>query len=271
MSNFELKSHANTIRKNIISMLAEAGTGHTAGSLDIVEILVSLYFHTLKHDPQNPKLDERDRFILSAGHLVPALYAVLAEAGYFPIEELMTLRKLNSRLQGHPHNRSLSIIETSTGPLGQGISVAVGMALAAKMDKKSHRVYCLISDGEHDEGQVWEALMFAAKQKLNNLTVIIDRNNIQIDGATEDIIPLEPLKDKYLSFNWDVSEVDGHSTDSLIGAFDQASSSLEKPTAIIANTIPGKGVDFIERDYHWHGRVPTKSEAILAIQKLEIV
>lgn len=269
MTIYELENRTKDIRKEIIQMLTQAGTGHPAGSLDVVEILSALYFHVLKHDPENPTWAERDRFVLSAGHLAPALYAILAEAGYFPKEELKTLRQLNSRLQGHPHNLSLPGIEASSGPLGQGVSVAVGLAMAAKMDQKSHRIYCLSSDGEHNEGQVWEAIMFAAKYKLHNLTMIVDRNNIQIDGLTDDIMPIQSLKAKYETFHWQAITVDGHSIGHLIDAFAQANASYDRPTVIIAHTIPGKGVDFMERDYHWHGKVPNKSEAALAIQKLE--
>ena len=267
MNIFELETNANKIRKNIINMLAEAGSGHTAGSLDIVEILVSLYFKILKHDPKNPKWEDRDRLVLSAGHLAPALYATLAEVEYFPKEELLTLRKLNSRLQGHPHNHSLPFIEASSGPLGQGSSVAVGMALADKMDKKPNHTFCIVSDGEHNEGQIWEALMFASKNKLNNLTFIVDRNHIQIDGTTEEIMPLEPFAKKYEAFNWNVIEVDGHDFTEILSAFDQKSS--DNPTVIIAKTIAGKGIPSIENDWHWHGKTPTKDEAIQAIKELE--
>lgn len=271
MNIFELENTAKKMRQEIITMLSEAGSGHTAGPLGVVEIMVSLYMHVLHHDPKKPNMEDRDRFILSAGHLAPALYVAMAEVGYFPKEKLNTLRKFGSPLQGHPHNLALPGIETSTGPLGQGISVATGMALASKMDKKSYRIYCLVSDGEHDEGQLWEAIMFAAKNKLNNFTVIVDRNNIQIDGLTEDIMPLESLKDKYRSFNWNVIDVDGHSVGHLVDAFHQAQAFYDGPSVIIANTIPGKGVDFMERDFHWHGKVPTKAEAALAIQKLELL
>ncbi|MDO8513284.1 MAG: transketolase [bacterium] len=268
MNPLELESLSKKIRIEVIKMLAKAGSGHTAGSLDVVDILVSLYFSVLKHDPKKPTWEDRDRFVLSAGHMVPALYAVLAEAGYFSTDRLETLRKLGSPLQGHPHY-DLSIgIEASSGPLGQGISVAAGMALAGKIDKQPYHIYCLVSDGEHDEGQLWEAIMFCAKYKLNNLTLIIDRNNIQIDGLTEEIMPLEPLDEKYRAFNWYIEEVDGHNIDQLIKVFEK-SKNQNKPTAIIANTIPGKGVSFFERDYHWHGKAPSQEEAALAIKELE--
>ncbi len=269
MTVTELDNEARQIRKLIIKTLVEAGSGHSAGSLDIVEILVALYYYTLNIDPQNPNDPDRDRFILSAGHLNPALYVVLAKRGFFPIKELSTLRKINSRLQGHPHNLSCPGIENSSGPLGQGISQAVGMALASKLDKKSNRIYCLISDGEHNEGQVWEALMFAAKYKLNNLTIIVDRNKIQIDGSTEDIMPLEPLVAKYRAFNYHVIEIDGHSIGHLIDALSQAQQYYDRPTIILAHTIPGKGVSFIENDYRWHGKAPTSNEAADALLELE--
>ncbi len=267
MNTEELQDLARNIRKSIINMLAEAGTGHTAGSLDIVEIMVSLYFHALKHDPENPDWPDRDRLVLSAGHINPALYATMSEAGYFPKEELLTLRKINSRLQGHPHNHSLPGIEASSGPLGQGSSVAVGMALADKMDNKPNHTYCIVSDGEHDEGQIWEAIMFAAKNKLNNLTFIVDRNHIQIDGTTEEIMPLEPFAKKYEAFNWHIIEVDGHNFTEIISALDKKST--EKPTVILAKTIAGKGIPAIENNWQWHGKTPTKDEAIEAIKQLE--
>lgn len=271
MTTSEMEEKVLSIRRSVITMIAEAGSGHTAGSLGIVEILVSLYFNILNHDPKNPNLENRDRFILSNGHTCPALYATMSKVGYFPKEELPTLRKLNSRLQGHPHNSSLPGIEFSSGPLGQGASVAVGMALAAKLDQKEYRVYCILSDGEHDEGQVWESVLFAAKNKLDNLTFIVDRNNIQIDGTTEEIMPLEPFSDKYKAFNWQTLEVDGHNIEEIIEALNNAKSIKDKPTVIIAHTIPGKGVKSIEGDYVWHGKAPTKNEAAAMLNELGAV
>lgn len=237
-------------------MLIEAGSGHSAGPLGMADVFTALYFNILSHDPKNPKWEERDRLVLSNGHICPVLYATMAHAGYLPVEELKTLRKFGTRLQGHPHREKLPGLETSSGPLGSGLSQAAGMAYAAKMDSKLWRVYCLMSDGEHDAGNIWEAVLFTAKNKLNNLTGIIDRNNIQIDGFTEVIMPLEPLKDKYEAFGWHVIEVDGHNFQTIIDACNQAKAILEKPTLIIAHTIPGKGVDFMEGKFEWHGIPP---------------
>jgi len=259
---------ANQIRQDVIKMLVEAGSGHSAGSLGMADIFTAMYFHVLNHDPKNPFWPDRDRLILSNGHICPVLYATMARAGYFPLEELMTLRKINSRLQGHPHRESLPGIETTSGPLGSGLSQAIGIALAAKLDHKKYRTYCLMSDGEHNEGNVWEAVMFAGKNRLSNLTAILDRNNIQIDGFTENVMPLEPLKAKYESFNWHVLEVDGHNISDFIDAVFEAQAIFEKPTMIIAHTIPGKGVSFMERDYAWHGIPPNKEQAAAALKEL---
>ena len=264
-----LENKANQIREDIIRMLLEAGSGHSAGSLGTADIFTALYFHVMKHDPKNPDWEERDRFVLSNAHICPVLYATLAHAGYFPKEELLTLRKLGSRLQGHPHRGMLPGLEASGGPLGQGISIAVGMALANKLDGKRSRVYCMVGDGEEDEGQVWEAFLLAGKNKLNNLAVVVDRNNIQQDGFTEDIMPMEPLKGKYEMFGWHVLEVDGHNIRSLIGAFEEANAIFEKPTMLLAHTIPGKGVDFMEFKPEWHGKPPNKKEAEKALKELE--
>ncbi len=265
----ELKYKANDIRKDIIEMLLEAGSGHSAGSLDMADVFTALYFNVLNHNPENPKWEARDYLILSCGHICPVLYASLAEAGYFPKTELKTLRKLGTRLQGHPHNLALPGIETTSGPLAQGTSQAVGIAYGLLMDhKKSQRVYLIMSDGEQQEGQVWEAVMFAGKYRLHNLTAIIDRNNIQIDGNTEDIMPLEKIKEKYEAFNWHVLEVDGHNHQQIIDACYEAKAIYEKPTLIIAHTIPGKGVDFMEGDYHWHGMPPNKEQAKIALDQL---
>lgn len=254
----ELEETAGRIRASIIEMLVAAGSGHTAGPLGMADIFTVLYFHTLNHDPKNPSLEGRDRVLLSNGHICPVQYATMAHAGYFPVEELLTLRKFGSRLQGHPHREKLPGIETSSGPLGSGLSQTAGMAYAARMDGGKQRFYCVMGDGEQNAGQVWEAIMFAGKYRLSNITGIIDRNNIQIDGMTEDIMPLEPLRAKYEAFNWHVIEIDGHNIESIANAFDEAAAIYEKPTMIIAHTIPGKGIPEIEFDYRWHGVPPGK-------------
>lgn len=264
----QLELQADQIRQDIIKMLLEAGSGHSAGSLGMADIFTALYFEVLNIDPKKPTWSDRDRLVLSCGHICPVLYAAMAHRGYFPVEELMTLRKFGTRLHGHPHNLGLPGIENSSGPLGQGLSQAIGMALAAKLDNKKWRTYAVLSDGEHDEGQTWEAVMFAGKNELHNLTAVIDRNNIQIDGFTEDVMPLEPLADKYRSFNWHVLEVDGHNFEDIIASFRHAKAIFEKPTVIIAHTIPGKGVDFMENDYRWHGKPPKSDEAKLALKEL---
>ena len=263
-----LEEKANEIRQDIISMLVEAGSGHSAGPLGMADIFTAFYFYLLRHDPKRPDWPERDRLVLSNGHICPVQYVALAHAGYFPKEELQTLRKINSRLQGHPHRGSVPGIETTSGPLGSGLSQAIGMALAGRLDEKKYRVYCLTSDGEHDAGNTWEAIMFAGKNKLSNLTVVIDRNNIQIDGFTEDIMPLEPLAAKYEAFNWHVLEVDGHNISRFIDAVHEAKAIYEKPTVIIAHTIPGKGVSFMQNDFRWHGKPPDKEEAVRALAEL---
>lgn len=256
----QLELKANTIRQSIIEMLTEAGSGHTAGPLGMADVFTLLYFGILKHDPKNPDWEERDRLILSNGHICPVLYATLAHAGYFPVEELMTLRKLGTRLQGHPHRGTLPGIETSSGPLGSGLSQAVGMALAERIDNpySSKFFYCLTGDGELDEGQMWEAFMHAGKEQLNNLIVIVDRNGIQIDGYTKNVMPLEPLAEKFASFNFDVQEVDGHSMRALNDAIGKAQAIYSQPSVIIAHTVASKGVDVFERDFRWHGNPPGK-------------
>ncbi|MEK7565409.1 MAG: transketolase [Patescibacteria group bacterium] len=264
----QLELKANQIRQDLIKMLLEAGSGHSAGPLGMADIFTALYFHILKHDPKHAEWPGRDRLVLSNGHICPIRYVAMAHSGYFPISELKTLRKLGSRLQGHPHRLSLPGLETTSGPLGSGLSQASGIALAFKMDNLSNRVYCAMSDGEHDAGQTWEAVMFAAKYKLNNLTGIIDRNNIQIDGFTEDIMPLDDLKNKYESFNWHVLEIDGHNMREFVEACAMAETIHEKPTVIIARTIPGKGVDFMENKFEWHGKPPNKEEAEVALREL---
>jgi len=264
----DLEEKANTARELVIKTLLEAGSGHSAGPLGMADIFTAFYFHILNHDPKNPEMPNRDRLVLSNGHICPIRYVTMAMAGYFPLEELKTLRKIDSRLQGHPHRTALPGLETTSGPLGEGISQGIGIALAGKLDKKDYQVYVIASDGEHQEGNTWEAAMFAGKMKLNNLTLIIDRNNIQIDGFTENVMPLEPLKEKYLSFNWEVIEIDGNNIKEFVDAIKKAKSIFEKPVCIIAHTIPGKGVSFMEKDFTWHGKPPNKEEARIALKEL---
>ena len=274
-----LELKANEIRQSIIEMLVSAGSGHTAGPLGMADIFTALYFRILRHNPKNPDWEERDRLVLSNGHICPVLYATMAHAGYFPVEELLTLRKFGSRLQGHPHRETLPGLETSSGPLGSGLSQAVGMALAERLNNpySAKYFYCLTGDGELDEGQIWEALMLAGKEKLNNLIVIVDRNGIQIDGYTKDVMPLEPLAEKFASFNFDVQEVDGHNMRAMNDAIGKAQAVYSQPSIIIAHTIASKGVDVFERDFRWHGnppgkgpedRVPKNKQAEVALQKL---
>ena len=266
-----LESRALAIRQTIIEMLLAAGSGHTAGPLGMADIFTALYFRVLKHDPKHPDWAERDRLFLSNGHITPVRYATMAHAGYFPVEECLTLRKFGSRLQGHPERERLPGVETTSGPLGSGLSQAAGYAYAARMDNPpagGFHVYCVMSDGEHEEGNTWEAGMFAGAHHLRNLTGIIDRNNIQIDGNTEDVMPLEPLADKYRAFGWHVLEVDGHNIPQFIAACEEAKAVFEKPTVIIAHTIPGKGVREIERDFRWHGKPPNKEEAAQFLSEL---
>ena len=256
-----LEEKARNIRISIIEMLAEAGSGHTAGSLGMADVFALLFFHSLKHNPSVPEWDERDRLVLSNGHICPVMYAAMAHAGYFPTEELLTLRKFGSRLQGHPHREFLPIVETSSGPLGEGLSQAIGMALALRMDKKENNIFCLMGDGELDEGQVWEAAMQAGKEKLGKLIAIIDRNNIQIDGTTDQVMPLEPLAKKWEAFGWHTEEVNGHDFQALNMAIEEAKKVTDKPSIIIAHTISGKGVPEIEGDFRWHGKAPSNEEA----------
>jgi len=255
-----LEGEANRIRESVVEMLIAAGSGHTAGPLGMADVFTLLYFHVLHHKPENPAWPERDRLILSNGHICPVLYATLAHAGYFPKTELASLRKFGTRLQGHPHREALPGLETSSGPLGSGLSQAIGMALAERIDNpySNKYFYCLTSDGELNEGQVWEAFMHAGKEQLHNLIVIIDRNGIQIDGFTKDIMPLEPLAEKLAAFNWDVQEVDGHNFRALADAIGKAQAVYSQPSVIIAHTIPAKGVDVFERDFRWHGNPPGK-------------
>ena len=264
----ELQGKANEIRQDIIKMLLEAGSGHSAGPLGMTDVFTALYFDVLNHKPENPLWEERDRLFLSNGHICPVRYATMAHAGYFPKSELMTLRKLGSRLQGHPERERLSGVETTSGPLGSGLAQAAGYAYAAWMDGKKFRVYCVCSDGEHDAGNHWEAVLFAGKYNLSNLTAIVDRNNIQIDGHTEDVMPLEPLKEKYEAFNWHVLDIDGHNIEEIIDACNHAKAVFENPTVIIAHTIPGKGVSFMENLPEWHGKPPNEEEAKKALHEL---
>jgi transketolase len=264
-----LEQIANDIREDIIRMLEHAGSGHSAGPLGEADIYTALYFDILKHDPKNPDWDERDILLQSNGHCVPVRYATMAHAGYFDKKELMTLRQLGSRLQGHPERLKLPGLETTSGPLGSGLSQACGMALALRMDKQMHRwVYVVMGDGELDEGNVWEAAMLAGKYKLNNVIGIIDRNNIQIDGPTESVMPLEDLKEKWEAFGWHVLEIDGNDIEAVIDATAMARAIVEKPVMIIAHTIPGKGVDFMENDFHWHGSPPNHEQAVKALHEL---
>lgn len=257
----ELEIKANEARELLIEMLTEAGSGHTAGPMGMADIFTAMYFHVLNHDPKNPDMPDRDRLILSNGHICPIRYVSMAMSGYFPIEELKTLRKFGSRLQGHPERLRLPGVETTSGPLGEGLGQAAGIAYGARMDGKKFRTYVIMGDGEQDEGIIWEGVMFAGKNKLSNLTAIIDRNNIQIDGFTEDIMPLEGLKAKYEAFNWHVLEVDGHNIEAFVDAVEEAKAIFEKPTVIIAHTIPGKGIREIEFDPAWHGKPPKPEEA----------
>lgn len=274
-----LEVKANAIRQSIIESLVAAGSGHTAGPLGMADIFALLYFKVLRHDPMRPDWDERDRVVLSNGHICPVLYATLAHAGYFPVEELLTLRKFGSRLQGHPHRAALPGLETSSGPLGSGLSQAVGMAIAERMDNPytSKYIYCLTGDGEINEGQIWEAMMLAGKEQLHNLIVIVDRNAIQIDGYTKDVMPLEPLAEKWEAFNFDVQEVDGHNIRAVNDAIGKAQAVYGQPSVIIAHTIPAKGVGVFERDFRWHGnppgkgpedRVPKSEQAAVALREL---
>lgn len=266
-----LENKVKEIRRSIISMLVEARSGHTAGALGMADIFTALYFGLLNHDVKKPDWPERDRVILSNGHICPVLYATLAEVGYIEKKELSTLRKYGSRLQGHPHREFLSLVETSSGPLGEGLSQAVGMALADRLDsgKSSQKFFfCLMSDGELQEGSTWEAAMLAGKEKPHNLIAIIDRNNIQIDGHTEDVMPLESLADKWRAFGWQVIEIDGHSFQEIFDAVGMAKSVFNRPTVIIAHTTPGKGVLEFENKFEWHGKPPTKEEGAEALKEI---
>ncbi len=265
----QLQRTANNIRKDIVSMLEEAGSGHSAGPLGLADIFTALYFDVMKHDPDDPDWDKRDVLILSAGHTVPVRYATMAEAGYFSKKELKTLRKFGTRLQGHPERTKLPGMESTSGPLGCGLSQACGIANAWKMQSIKHRwIYVVMGDGELNEGNIWEAAMYANRYRLNNVIGIIDRNNIQIDGATEDVMPLEDLSAKWEAFGWHVIEIDGNNIESVIDACAQGRAILEKPVMIIAHTVAGKGVDFMEYDFHWHGKPPNHKEAKEALHQL---
>lgn len=269
LSIADLEKKANDIRQDIIKSLEHAGSGHSAGPMGLADIFTALYFDILKHDPKNPSWEERDLLLLSNGHCVPVQYTAMAHAGYFEKEELKTLRQFGSRLQGHPERTKLPGLETTSGPLGCGLSQGVGMALAMKMNKDHHRwVYVVMGDGELDEGNIWEAAMLASKYKLGNVIGIVDRNNIQIDGPTEQVMPLEDLTAKWAGFGWHVLEIDGNNMEEIINACALARAIVEKPVVIIARTIPGKGVDFMEYDFNWHGKPPDHEQAKIALHEL---
>ena len=266
----ELTEMASTVRQDVIKMLLAAGSGHPAGSLSSTEIFVALYFFIMRHDPKKPFWEERDRLIVSHGHTCPGLYSAMAEAGYFSKAKLKTYAALGSPLQGHPERFRLPGIETTSGPLGCGLAQASGYALAARMDGARFRVYCTTSDGEHNEGNHWEAVLFAGKYKLANLTLFVDRNHIQIDGTTEQVLPLTSLADKYKTFGWNSLEIDGHNFEEIISAVDKARKFYEGPTVIIANTVAGKGVSFMEGKSEWHAKAPNKKEAVEALKQLKV-
>ena len=264
----ELQENAYKIRVNIIEMLEKSKSGHPGGSLSAVEILTALYFKEMRVDPQNPRCEDRDRFVLSKGHAAPVLYATLAEKGFFPKEELNNLRKINSMLQGHPDMKGTPGVDMTTGSLGQGLSAAGGMALAGKIDNKDYRVYALLGDGEVQEGIIWESAMFAAHNKLDNLTAFLDHNGLQIDGRNEDVMNIEPIDEKFKAFGWHVIKIDGHSFEEIFSAIDEAKNTKGKPTVIIAKTIKGKGVSFMEDQAGWHGKAPSAEEANKALDEL---
>ncbi len=263
-----LNTYAREIRINIIKMLAKAGSGHPGGSLSAADLVAVLLFGVMKHDPQNPKWEGRDRFIMSKGHCIPAWYAALAKAGYFPEEELLTLRVLGSRLQGHPDREKLEALEASSGSLGQGLSIAAGIAMAGKIDRATWRVYCVIGDGESQEGQIWEAAMSAPKFGLDNLTVILDNNNGQIDGYVDEIMPLDPIAAKWRAFNWHVISIDGHDMEQILQALDEAAATKDRPSLIWAKTVKGKGISYMENNIAWHGKAPSQEEMEQALHEL---
>jgi transketolase len=260
---------ANTLRQHVITSVAHAGSGHQGGPLGMADVFATLYFHELHHDPKNPEWKDRDRLFLSNGHICPIRYAAMAEAGYFPVEELMTLRKLGTRLQGHPERKRLPGLEATSGPLGEGLAQAVGTAYAAKMDGKKWRTYCVTGDGEHDEGIMWESILFAGKNKLDNLVCIVDRNYIQIDGDTEDVMPLDPFDEKYKAFGWHVLGCNGNDIRDVVRAFEESKELRDKPTVIVAHTIPGKGVSYMEGNYLWHSQPFKPGEAEKALDELK--
>ncbi len=263
-----LTDKSGAIRRDIVKMLSEAKSGHPGGSLSSADIVTALYFHEMKVDPAKPDWPERDRFILSKGHAAPVLYAALAEKGYFPVEELATLRKMGSRLQGHPSMKHLPGVEMSTGSLGQGLSAANGMALAGKLDGRDYRVYVLLGDGEIQEGQVWEAAMAAGHYKLDNVVAIIDHNKLQIDGPVAEVMSPDPIGDKWRAFGWHVEEIDGHNFAEIIQALNKAREIKGKPTAIVANTVKGRGVSFMENQVGWHGNAPNAEQCTQALCEL---
>ena len=271
MTNLELQRHANEVRKGIVSAVHSAKAGHPGGSLSAADIFTFLYFEEMNIDPKNPKMENRDRFVLSKGHTAPGLYSTLANRGYFPVEDLLTLRKLGSYLQGHPDMKHIPGVDMSSGSLGQGISAAVGMALGGKMDKKDYRVYTLLGDGEIQEGQVWEAAMFAGHRKLDNLVVIVDNNGLQIDGKIEDVCSPYPIDKKFEAFNFHVINIDAHNFDEIRAAFKEARETKDQPTAIIAKSIKGKGVSFMENNAGWHGKAPNDEEYAQAMKDLEAI
>lgn len=266
----KLKETARTIRRDIINMIAEANSGHPGGSLSAVEVITSLYFKVMRHDPKNPSWPDRDRFVLSKGHAAPALYSALARSGYFNPEMLLTLRRFGSPLQGHPEMRRLSGVEASTGSLGQGLSIGQGMALSGKLDSKDYRVYVMIGDGESQEGQVWEAAMSSAYYKLDNLTAIVDYNSQQLDGWVKDIMELEPIAAKWQAFGWHTLEINGHDFSQILKAIDEAKATAGRPTVIISKTVKGKGVSFMENNLDFHGMAPTKEQKELALRELAV-
>ena len=271
MDSKELQRMANKLRLHVVEMTYAANSGHPGGSLSAADIISALYFKVMRHDPKNPNWEDRDRFILSKGHVAPVLYAALAESGYFPVEDLITLRQLGSKLQGHPVRGKVPGVEMSTGSLGQGLSMSCGIALAGKMDGKDYKVYCMLGDGELQSGQNWEAAMFAANYKLNNLIAIVDRNRLQICGDTEEVMSLEPLVDKWMEFGWDVIETDGHDIDKVVAAFEEAKADRDSPVVIIFNTVKGKGVSFMENNPGFHGKACNATEYKQAVEELKKV
>jgi len=267
-SSEQIKKEANILRQNVIKMIAGAGSGHPAGSLGMADVVSALYFKILNHNPTDPKKEDRDRVILSNGHICPLLYAVLASTGYFPKEELSNLRKLGDKLQGHPSKKDFDLIEASSGSLGHGLSVACGMAMASQQNEKTYKTWCLMSDAEHQEGSLWEAVMFASKYKLRNLKAIVDVNNIQLSGDVDQVMPLDLLKTKYESFGWQVIEVDGHDTEDLLVKLEQANNFENGPFVVLAKTIPGRGVSFMEGKWQWHGKAPNTEETKKALEEL---